>query len=266
VLDRGITIKGSDGLPTRMVGTHTDVSSLKETEEQLRRSNRDLEQFAYAASHDLQEPLRMINGWTTALFEDHGHLITTEEGKQSLYYITDGVTRMRRLIQDLLRFSKAGRDLALAPVVPVRCVSSAVKNLATLIAETGARVDCNEPMPMVRADAAMLSQVFQNLISNSLKFRRKDVAPEITIRGVQQGSLVRITVADNGIGIDPKYVSKVFEVFTRLYSTAEYDGTGIGLALARRIVHAHGGDIGIDSPGADQGTTVWFTLRVAGAT
>lgn len=263
ILDRGVAIADSDGVFRHMVGTHTDISELKTAEQQLLRSNRDLEQFAYAASHDLQEPLRMINGWTAALFADFGHLFQDPEAMIMKVFITDGVQRMRVLIQDLLRFSKAGQGLKLVPASPVLAASAAMKNLQAVMLDTEASLVYGD-LPMVLADTSMLSHVFQNVFSNSLKFRTPGKPPTLIIGGVVQSGMVKISIADNGIGIDPKYLPKVFEVFTRLYSREEYEGTGIGLALARRIIHAHGGDIGISSNGPGTGTTVWFTLKHAG--
>lgn len=264
MLDRGVALKDASGQAYRMIGTHTDISALKEIESQLRQSNRDLEQFAYAASHDLQEPLRMITSWTSALFEDHGDKLMEPEAQQMKHFIIDGVNRMRTLIRDLLSFSQAGRGIQTTMVSPRMAISSAVRNLAGALNESGGRIVIEDIPNEVFADGAMLAQVFQNLLSNSLKFRRKGVTPVVTITAEVRDSEIRFSVIDNGLGIAQHHLPRVFEVFTRLYSTAEYEGTGIGLALVRRIVHAHGGDIGIDSPGPDQGTTAWFTLQRKG--
>lgn len=258
ILDRGAALF-ENGVAYRMLGTHTDVSLLKTTEEQLRRSNRDLEQFAYSASHDLQEPLRMISGWINALFEDYEKQLGDPEALKMKHYVLDGVTRMKRLIKDLLRFSRAGRDLQLAPISSEGALTDAMKNLSVSIAEADAEI-LYPTMPMVRADAAMLAAVFQNIISNSLKFRKKNAPCEIRIDATADSPFIRFDVSDNGIGIDARYQERIFDIFTRLYGQDEYDGTGIGLALVRRIVHAHGGEVWITSSGTDRGTTVSFTI------
>lgn len=204
----------------------------------------------------------MITSWTTALFEDHGDKLSDPEAQQMKYFIVDGAERMRTLIKDLLRFSQAGRGLRPQETSPMLAISSAVRALAQSIHEASGRFEYANIPNTVWADPAMLAQVFQNVFSNCIKFRRKDVPLEVKVCAYVVGSTAKFQVTDNGLGIDPKYLTKVFEVFTRLYSTSEFPGTGIGLALARRVIHAHGGEIGILSDGPGHGTTVWFTVPI----
>ncbi len=258
-LDRGIALRDETGVAYRMVGTHMDVSHIKHTEEQLRRTNSDLEQFAYSASHDLQEPLRQIAGFITALFEDYGDRLTEPDAEEAKAFVIEGVQRMRRLINDLLRFSRAGRNLKMARFPLVYAVNEVISSLALAIEEADAIIQA-ENLPEVYADHTMLSQVLQNLVANSLKYRAEGRPCVIQITATTKATEIVVHVADNGIGIPEKYREQVFEVFTRLYARGKYNGTGIGLALVRRIVHAHGGQVGISSSEEGQGTTVSFSL------
>jgi signal transduction histidine kinase len=174
----------------------------------------------------------------------------------------DGVARLRALIQDLLRFSRAGQNITLSSTHLAPIVARAISHLSEVL--KGATVELSEDMPPVLADEAVLRQAIHNVLSNSVKFRRKDVPLTIKVSATLTDGFVRVEIADNGLGIAPEHQHAVFEVFKRLYSTEEYPGTGIGLALVRRIIHAHGGEVGVRSAGANQGTTVWFTLRHRG--
>ena len=231
---------------------------LRQLNEELTSSNRDLEQFAYVASHDLQEPLRMVASFTQLLalrYQDQ----LDEKGRKFIEYAVDGATRMQRLIDDLLTYSRVGTRGGVMESTDTRAaLDEALRNLHAGISENGAQVTISD-LPTVRADPSQLVQLFQNLVGNALKFRRPDELPRINISAEYLGKEWRFTIQDNGIGIDPQYADKVFIIFQRLHTRKEYPGTGIGLAVCKRIVERHGGRIWMEStPG--QGTTFFFTL------
>lgn len=229
----------------------------EELNAQLRQANQDLEQFAYVASHDLKAPLRRVGAYVDLLLED----TMFPEGSQGPRYsqfIQDGVRDMNRLITDLLRFSRAGRKMTIEPFPLRDAFARARQALAEDVLQSGATIRVHN-LPDVHGDAHMLTQVFQNLLSNALKFCG-DAPPNIEVFADEGQEFWCVCVRDLGIGIDQKYLSQVFEVFTRLYSSEQYEGTGIGLALVRRVIHAHGGRVWIDSSGPGDGTTVCFTL------
>jgi signal transduction histidine kinase len=232
---------------------------LAEKVEELARSNRDLEQFAYVASHDLQEPLRMVAAYTQLLGERYrGKLDETAD--KYIGYASEGALRMQALIQDLLAFSRVGRTGATRASVDCGAVvKEALKNLDSAIKESGAVISCGK-MPTVWAAPVPLEQVFQNLIGNALKFRKEGQAPRISLEADLSGAFWLFTVSDNGIGIAPEYADSIFAVFHRLHTRAEYAGNGIGLAICRKVIEHYGGKIWVESqPG--QGSTFKFTLR-----
>lgn len=236
---------------------------------ELRRSNADLEQFAYVASHDLQEPLRKVASFCQLLEQRYGHALD-ERGIEYLEFAVDGAKRMQVLINDLLTFSRVGRIKTTQEIVELDAtLDTALANLVVAIEESGAQILRGDgPLPQVVGDATLLTMLWQNLIGNAVKFRREDRAPRVDIdwkRGVgdHQGQWM-FSVADNGIGIAPEFVDKVFVIFQRLHGRDAYSGTGIGLALCKKIVELHGGTIGIDTR-YNSGTRVWFTLPVAAA-
>lgn len=224
----------------------------------LKRSNDDLQQFAYIASHDLQEPLRMVSSFMQLLANRY-HDALDEKAKQYIHYAVDGARRMQQLIEDLLAYSRVttrGKEIAFTN--SQKAFDTAIENLRAAIIETGARITY-DPLPTVQADATQLEQVFQNLIGNAIKFHGES-PPHVHISAVKTRDEWQFGVADNGIGIDSKYADKVFVLFQRLHSRGEYPGTGIGLSLCKRIIERHGGSIWFESqPG--QGTTFYFTLR-----
>jgi light-regulated signal transduction histidine kinase (bacteriophytochrome) len=227
----------------------------------LERSNKELEQFAYVASHDLQEPLRMVSSYTQLLAKRfEGQL--DEKTQKYVHYAVDGAVRMQTLINDLLAYSRVGtRGHPLEPADSHAVLGEAVKNLAATIAETRA-VITNGNLPVVRADASQLVLVFQNLLSNAIKFRRGDM-PCIHVSAQERGGEWVFAVKDNGIGIEPRHAERVFVIFQRLHTREEYPGTGIGLAVCKRIVERHGGKIRLESePG--NGTTFFFTVPKQG--
>jgi signal transduction histidine kinase len=223
----------------------------------LARSNAELQQFAYVASHDLQEPLRMISSYTQLLMRRYGAMFD-QDAKAFMAFIVDGAARMKQLIEDLLAYSRVGtRGRDPEPTDAQGALEQALANLRAAVEATGATVT-NDALPTVRADASQLVQLFQNLVGNALKFRGRD-APRIHVGAQRKDTEVVLSVRDNGIGIDPQYFERIFVIFQRLHSKAEYDGTGIGLAICKKIVDRHGGRIWVESqPG--QGSTFYCTL------
>ncbi len=226
--------------------------------EELARSNEELQQFAYVASHDLQEPLRMVASYTQLLARRYRGRLDAD-ADEFIAYAVEGVTRMQRLIQDLLTYSRVGtRGRELKPCEAAPVVRRVVENLQTMLDETKGEVKVG-PLPAVLADEFQLTQLFQNLLANALKFHGH-VPPQVEVAAEPQGrDAWRFTVRDNGLGIDPQYFDRIFIIFQRLHGREEYPGTGIGLAICKKIVERHGGRIGVESrPG--EGSTFWFTL------
>ncbi len=209
--------------------------------EQLARSNRDLEQFAYVASHDLQEPLRMVSAYTQLLGERYcGKL--DEQADKYIHYAIDGATRMQDLIHDLLRFSRVGREeMAFQTTDCNIVVRQAIANLQASIHETAAIVTCKR-LPLLMANGPQLEQVFQNLISNAIKFRDGAI-PLIEISAESKDGTWIFSVSDNGIGIAPEHADVIFSIFQRLHTRTEYSGNGIGLSICKKIIEQHGGKI-----------------------
>jgi signal transduction histidine kinase len=225
----------------------------------LERSNADLEQFAYVASHDLKEPLRNIASYVQLLQRRYqGRL--DPDADAFIGYTVDGVARLQTIINELLAYSRIGTgQLTLVPVQAGILVSAALAHLKGVIAEAQAVVEVKGPLPVVAADATQLGSLFQNLIANALKYRRDDVRPEVVIACAEGPSTWDFTVRDNGIGIDPQYHQQIFDLFKRLHPRDRYSGTGIGLAICQRVVERHGGRIWVESrPG--EGSTFHFTL------
>jgi signal transduction histidine kinase len=230
---------------------------LKKTLADLERSNKELEQFAYVASHDLQEPLRMVSSYTQLLGERYGDQFD-EKGKKFINYAVDGAVRMQQLIHDLLLYSRVNkRGEEFQPFDGHTALGMAVANLAETIRESGALVT-NDDLPQVMGDQTQLAQVFQNLIGNAIKFRGQD-QPRIHVSAQGEDRHWLFSVQDNGIGIDERHKGKVFVIFQRLHTREEYPGTGIGLSLCQRIIQRHGGEIWFDSK-PDEGSTFYFTL------
>lgn len=228
--------------------------------EELARSNGELEQFAYVASHDLQEPLRMVASFTQLLGKRYGDKLD-DDGRDFIHYAVDGAKRMQNLISDLLSFSRVGtRESVLEPTSCDFVLKRALGNLALTIEENGAEITWGA-LPQVVGDAKQLSQVFQNLIGNAIKFCNNK-PPRVEIQAEPDGDNWKISVRDNGIGISPEQASRIFVIFQRLHTRAEYPGTGIGLSICKKIVERHGGRIWMEgSPGG--GSTFCFTLPAA---
>ncbi len=262
--------RGADGEICKLEIFH-DITDRKRAEDKLTRavaefarSNRELEQFASVASHDLQEPLRMVASYTQLLAKRYGDQLD-DDAKDFIGYAVDGANRMQRLIQDLLTYSRVGtRGKPFEKTDSHAALGEAIANLAAAIDESGAVVS-NDELPAVTADRPQLVGVFQNLIGNAVKFRGEEpprihVSAELkAVSADRQADEWVFTVRDNGIGIAPEYHERIFEIFQRLHTASEYPGTGIGLALCKRIVTRHGGRIWVESePG--KGSTFLFTI------
>ncbi|MDE2482839.1 MAG: hypothetical protein KGN02_11660 [bacterium] len=226
---------------------------------ELEQSNRSLEEFAYVASHDLQEPLRTVASFAELLQRRYEGRLDAQ-ADEFIHFMVDGATRMRALINDVLEYSRVTtRGTPLAEISLGRAVGRAVGALRRTIEEHGAIVDV-PPLPTVLGDEGQLAQVFQNLIGNALKYNHSQ-APRVRVRAVVgDDGFATVSVADNGIGIAPEYHDQIFKIFTRLHTRTEYEGTGIGLAICKRIVERHGGRIWIASEEGN-GTTIFFTVR-----
>ena len=235
------------------------AAQVEERTRALERSNTELERFAYVASHDLQEPLRMVASFTQLLAKRYEGRLDSD-ADEYIRYAVDGANRMKALINDLLVYARVGTDAtAFAAISCDEVIQRAMANVQCAIVESGAALEVGE-LPTVVGDAGQLIQLFQNVLANALKFRHRSRAPVILLEAAADAGLWHFTVQDNGIGIAPEHAERVFLLFQRLHGRADYPGTGIGLALCRRIVERHGGRIWIDSP-SDQGTRVHFTLR-----
>ncbi|MES1173452.1 MAG: PAS domain-containing protein [Myxococcales bacterium] len=275
-LTRALPVRDGMGTITRWFGTCTDIDERKRTEDQLRsstvmlmRSNRELEEFATVASHDLQEPLRKIRSFVSCLREEHADALNTASSHY-LDRIQSAATRMTTLVADLLELSRVSSQGK--PFVPVdlnEVVAGVLSDLEARFAQTGGRAVVLE-LPTVASDPLQMRQLLQNLIGNALKFHRTDEAPVVRVsaeilvggdpaNGSPNREMCRISVADNGIGFDEKHLDRVFTIFQRLHGRGEYEGTGIGLAICRKIAERHGGTITAQStPG--KGSTFSVTL------
>ncbi len=254
---------------TFVLASIVDITERKRAEEaihqaaeELRRSNLDLEQFAYVASHDLQEPLRQVAGFVQ-LLRDRYQGKFDQDADEYLAFAVDGAKRMSTLIKGLLDYSRAGaRAQDPEPVACEEAFVMAMDNLRNAAVEAGAKITY-DALPTVQANIIQLTQVFQNLIGNAIKFRRQGVAPEVHVGCRRDGAMWRLSVADSGIGIPADQVDRMFQVFQRLHGRDKYPGTGIGLAICKKIVERYGGRIWVDS--SQNGTTFYFTLPAADA-
>ncbi|MGQ0576951.1 MAG: sensor histidine kinase [Pseudonocardia sp.] len=225
----------------------------------LERSNRDLEQFAYVASHDLQEPLRKVSSFCQLLQRRYGGQLD-ERADQYIGFAVDGAQRMQRLINDLLAFSRVGRTTeGFEPVDLAAVAAAAAAQLESVRAELAGEIVVGA-LPEVTGDPALLRQLLLNLVGNGLKFHRDGVVPVVRVEAELRDGAWQVTVTDNGIGIEPEYADKVFVIFQRLHGRDRYPGTGIGLALAKKIVEFHGGRIAVEPAPGGAGTTVRCTL------
>jgi two-component system CheB/CheR fusion protein len=266
VMDRAYILRDGQGRPVRMIGSKIDLTALKETqlalEQQaieLKQSNADLEQFAYISSHDLQEPLNTAASFAKLLKRRYESRLDGD-ANDFIDFIVDATDRMKKIIRSLLEYSRVSSVGKETDAVPLEKVLGEVRsNLQQRLEETGADLQVG-PMPTVRANETQLLQLFQNLVGNALKFR-SEAPPVITVRAEEEPGHWLFRVTDNGIGMNMKYAGeKIFQVFQRLHSREEYEGTGIGLAICKKIVERHGGTIWAESqPG--EGSVFYFTLK-----
>lgn len=274
-LIRGVPeIDNRSGRLEGWVGTATDIHDQKLAFEErnklldrerkmvaaLERSNRDLEQFAYVASHDLTEPLRSVSAYSQLVAKKYSSQLD-DTGREYIQYITEGALRMKALLSDILSYSRLNVEAEdLAVVSTAKVISRVLVDLKRAIAESGATIEIGT-LPEVLGNKTQLSQLFLNLIGNALKFRNKDQC-KITVSASPGEKEWIFSVTDNGIGIQSQYSHQIFDIFKRLHSRTDYVGNGIGLAICKKIIEQHGGKIWVTSE-ADQGSTFCFTLRSA---
>ena len=252
------------------LGNYSDITERKAAEDELEktlhelaRSNEELGQFAYVASHDLQEPLRMVASFTQLLGRRYKGKLD-DDADEFIRYAVEGVNRMQQLINDLLDYSRVGtRGNPFVEVDANKTMGLVLDSLHARIQETGATVEVAQ-LPTIAADAVQLEQLFQNLVGNALKYRA-EAPPAVSVSAKEEAAGWHFTVSDNGIGIDPAYAERIFIIFQRLHGKEQYEGTGIGLAICKKIVDRHGGSIWVESsPG--QGSTFHFILPKGGGT
>jgi light-regulated signal transduction histidine kinase (bacteriophytochrome) len=264
MLARAAGLRDAQGKPYRMVGSILDLTErkqaaedLKKAAEELARSNKELEQFAYIASHDLQEPLRMVSSYTELLARRYKDKLDTT-AMEFIGYAVDGARRMSTLINDLLAYSRV--NTRQKPTELVDCEEifrSTLDNLKIVIRETKASVTA-DALPTVMGDPTQLQQLFQNLVGNAIKFHGED-SPRVRVSASRRAGVWLFSVKDNGIGIAQEDFERIFLIFQRLHGREEYPGTGIGLAVCKRIVERHGGRLWLESK-QGEGTTFFFTI------
>ena len=264
LLTTKVPLSDPGGQITGLVGIGHDITERLRAEEEIKqqadslaRSNTDLEQFAYVASHDLQEPLRMVSSYLQLIERRYKDKLD-EDAHEFIGYAVDGANRMKKLINDLLTYSRVGTRAQ--PFVPTDCeavLKQVLADMQTSIEEADALVT-HDPLPTVNGDERQLAQLFQNLIGNAVKFRSEET-PTIHISAAQEDDHWLFSVIDNGIGIDPQYTERIFIIFQRLHGVGTYPGTGIGLAISKRIVERHGGKIWPEQH-PPHGTTFYFTI------
>lgn len=265
--EKGVSVDSkADGEIGQLLEAMSEMSkAIERSEDQLRdrnidleRSNAELEQFAYVASHDLQEPLRMVASYTQLLEKRYSEKLD-DTAREYIDFAVDGVGRMRALINDLLMYSRVGRrQKALEAVNTDDVLQRALSNLKIAIEESKAKIVVDS-LPVVNGDEIQLLQLFQNLIANAMKFRNEDKLPQVAIGAVRNQREWVFSIADNGIGIEEQFSERIFEIFQRLHTREKYSGTGIGLAICRKIVERHGGKIWVESE-IGKGTTIFFSI------
>lgn len=254
---RADVVRDSQGVPLRLDAIIQDVTERKRLEDELDglirelwRSNEELEQFAYVASHDLRQPLRVVGSYVSLLEEElHGNL--PGDAPDYMNFVRDGVRRMDRLINDLLTYSRVGRIVTDQPVAMAEALRAAVDDLQFELEDAGGVVRVAEDLPIVLGDQSEMERLFQNLIGNAIKYRRPNAPPEIEVSCADLGDAWKISVKDNGIGIPAEHAERVFGIFQRLHARNEFEGTGVGLAIAKKIVERHGGSIRVDPEAVD---------------
>jgi signal transduction histidine kinase len=232
--------------------------ALKLKDKKLLISNQELQNFAYSAAHDLKEPLRMI-GMYTQLLQKRLKISLDERSLEYMFYMTDGVKRMQKLLDDLLSYSRLGKnEQDIQDIDLNKTLLSVNQNLTVVIKDTHTNIKSSN-LPTIRASSTEMMQLFQNLIANAIKFRKADIVPEISIECFENDGEYTLSISDNGIGIKKAYQEKVFEIFTKLHSASQYEGSGIGLATCKKIVEGLGGRMWLTST-EGVGTTFYFTL------
>lgn len=272
VFDRGFIVRDKNGIAKRMVGAMQDITRKKQYENSLEKlnldlkkrakelaiSNAELEQFAYVASHDLQEPLRMVTSFLTQLEKKYGDVLD-EKGLLYIDFAVDGAKRMRQIILDLLEFSRVGRTEDKLETVDINDVLDDVKHLyRKKISDKKVKI-ITETLPVIEAPKSPIRQVFQNLISNAIKYSKEGISPEINIKHNETEDFWEFTIQDNGIGIEQEYFDRIFVIFQRLHRREEYSGTGMGLAVTKKIIENLGGKIWLESL-EGEGTKFHFTI------
>lgn len=259
-----LIVRDSQGGPACQIGQIVDISRRKADERKLRecattldRSNRDLQEFAYVASHDLQEPLRMVKSYLELLSRRYDEQLDSD-AREFISYALDGAGRMQQLVAGLLAYARVGtQPNDVTSVDAGASLQAALANLHVAISESGARISA-DTMPRLDADGLMMTQLFQNLLSNAIKFR-SDEPPRIHVGARQSGTGWEFRVTDNGIGLSPEYAPRAFQLFQRLHSQSKYPGAGLGLSICKRIVERHGGDIRVE-PSETRGSTIVFDI------
>lgn len=242
-----------------------DITERKEAEQKLKNINQELKHFVYIASHDLREPLRKITSFGSLLKQSLAEKISDDDDKENLDFMIDGASRMTKMVEGLLTYSRVSTKQQSSEAIDVNEIINQLRELelAILLEEKHVTVNIPQALPPVEIDPVQIRQLFQNLIANGIKYQKPDVAPIITITSKSAADgMVRIEVTDNGIGIKPEYQQAVFSMFKRLHSRTEYEGTGIGLTVCKKIVEQYNGDIGVESK-YGEGSTFWFTLPAA---
>ena len=273
VYDKGFIMRDSNGKAIRMIGATQDITRLREKElhlfelneelqaqaKELAASNIELEQFAYVASHDLQEPLRMVSSFLTLLETKYADKLD-ENGKMYIEFAVNGAKRMRQIILDLLELSMVGRSNEEQKLIDVnKMVQEIILLYKKQVEEKNAVIEIGE-LPAIKGYTASVQQVFQNLIGNALKYSKKDTAVHVTVSATELKDYWQFAIADNGIGIAAEYFEKIFIIFQRLHKKEEFSGTGIGLAITKKVIESYGGKIWIASK-EGEGTTFYFTFK-----
>ena len=262
-LGRAIPVRDKTGAPEKWFGTFTDIDERKQSEAALRQANEDLSQFAYSASHDLQEPLRNVIMFTQ-LFARRNAGRFDADSEEMIQLVVDSAKRMEELMRDLLLYVRAG-SMPLAKEVPMTdsqmALDKALSHLRSAIRSADAIIEVNGPLPELAVDEVHLTQLFQNIIGNSLKYRSSE-RPHVRISAVLRNAEWVMSVRDNGIGIDSRYAKQIFGLFKRLHSSEQYPGTGIGLAICQKILERYNGRIWVD-PNIEQGSQFSFAIPAA---
>jgi len=259
-LSRWVAERDETGDVTRILESNNDITDRVRMEEEIRRANQDLEQFAFSASHDLQEPLRNIKIYSELLGCELGGNLHPD-AQRYLEYVRSGATRMETLVRDLLAYTRAGKfEEPAEPADANEALQAALSALSGAMTEVRARVT-STPLPTVRVHATHLEQLFQNLIGNAIKYRSPERIPEIDVGAKRQNDHWVFAVSDNGIGIESEYKENIFGLFQRLHNSDEYPGTGIGLAICQRIVERYHGRVWVESE-VGKGSTFRFTLPI----